>query len=172
LSGTYGLAFDSLGNLYTANGSANTIEKFSPAGTPSLFANSGMSAPGGLAFDTSGNLYVANAAINTIRKFDPLGNGSLFANSGLSNPIGLAFDSAGFLYAVNAYGPNSVEKFDPSGNGTLFANSDGLNTPFMIAIIPEPSALAITMLGSAAVLLRRQWRRDQKRVFGGRNARC
>ena len=110
------------------------------------------------------SLYVANAGANTIRKFDPLGNGSIFANSGLNNPIGIAFDSAGYLYAVNTYGANSILKFDSAGNGTLFANSAGLDQPFMIAIVPEPSTTALTGLVMAAWLFKCQSNRSRKPV--------
>src|SRR5439155_17164728 len=78
------------------------------------------------------------------------------ANSGLVNPVGLAFDSGGYLYAVNENN-NSVEKFDTSGNGTLFATA-GLNHPAFIAVVPEPSTSALTLLAAAAFFLRRQWR--------------
>jgi hypothetical protein len=40
-----GLAFDSSGNLYAANLNNNTIEKFTPGGVDSVFANTGMNQP-------------------------------------------------------------------------------------------------------------------------------
>jgi hypothetical protein len=45
-----GLAFDSAGNLYAANGNNNTIEEFTPGGVGSVFANTGLSQPTFLAF--------------------------------------------------------------------------------------------------------------------------
>ena len=91
MNGPIGLAFDSAGNLYAANYGANTIEKFTPGGVGSVFANTGLNSPIGLAFDSAGNLYAANYGANTIEKFTPGGVGSVFASSGLSNPTFLAF---------------------------------------------------------------------------------
>jgi hypothetical protein len=126
-----------------------------------LSSANGLTSPDGLAFDSAGNLFVSSSDFNTIRKFTPGGAGSLFA-SGLSGPIGLAFDSAGNLYSANL-GPYDgqnfkngyIEKFTPSGTGSTFASDPGdgsvLAAPEFIAIIPEPSILA--MLGSGLVSL-------------------
>jgi len=136
-----GLAFDSGGNLYTAdNGS---IKKFDSSGNGTVFA-SGLVDTIGLAFDNSGNLYVADYGCGTIVKFDPSGNEMVFA-SGLNAPKGLAFDSGGNLYAAD-YGNGTITKFDPSGNGTVFAS--GLNCPYFITVqVPEPATIALFGLG-------------------------
>ena len=120
--------------LYVANYNNNTVDKITPGGVGSLFANTGMSGPHDLAFDSAGNLYVANFAVGlgtTIEKFTPGGVGSVFASTGLSGPVGLAFDGAGDLYAAN-WTTNTIEKFTPGGVGSLFANT-GLSTPFGLA---------------------------------------
>jgi DNA-binding beta-propeller fold protein YncE len=135
-----GLAFDNAGNLYVASNdpAGNSIEKFEPDGTGSIFADSGLSNPSGLAFDTAGNLYVANPHNNTIERFTPDGVGTEFANEedGLLQPTGLAFDTAGNLYVSNAiggpFGIGSIEKFTPDGVGSVFADT-GLRTPFGLA---------------------------------------
>src|SRR5947209_1934470 len=44
--------------LYVANGTNNTIERFTDNGISSAFATTGLNAPRGLAFDKLGNLYV------------------------------------------------------------------------------------------------------------------
>lgn len=106
------LAFDRAGNLYAANFAGSTVEKFTPAGVGTVFAN--VTRPTGLAFDANGNLYVSNFG-NTIARFSasgaPLG---AFASSGLNNPEGLAFDSLGNLYAANN-GSDTIEKFSSTG---------------------------------------------------------
>lgn len=89
LSGPFGLAFDSLGNLFVSNTESSTIEKITPNGGRSVFANAGLNNPKGLAFDSAGNLYVANAGSNTVAKFTPAGVGSVFA-TGLDNPTFIA----------------------------------------------------------------------------------
>ena len=85
LNEPFGLAFDSAGNLFVADGN---IYKFTPGGTRSTFA-SGLDYPHGLAFDSAGNLFVADLSGN-IYEFTPDGTRSTFA-SGLATPEFLAF---------------------------------------------------------------------------------
>ena len=152
LSNPNGLAFDSTGNLYVANGDS-TIKKFTTAGVGSVFASIGSGGQRGLAFDTAGNLYFANFNNNTIEKFTTAGDGSVFASTGLNNPAGLAFDSAGNLYAAN-YGNNTIQKFTMAGVGSRFANT-GLSFPSFIAMRPNlvvPVYLSVRQSGSELIL--------------------
>lgn len=156
LSGPFGLAFDSAGNLYVANARNNTIEEFNSSGTGTVFASSGLDIPRGLAFDSAGNLYVSNFGNSTIEKFDSSGVGMVFANSGLDRPWGLAFDRAGNLYVGNFNG-GTIDEFDSSGVETLFAN--GVFSPAALAfqLVPEPSAWALLAVDLIALLpLRRR----------------
>ena len=59
LSSPVGLAFDASGNLYAANYHTSTIEQFTPGGTASVFANTGLDKPTFLAFEPG----VAAAAV-------------------------------------------------------------------------------------------------------------
>jgi len=126
-----GLVFDDAGNLYVSsdNPSGYSILKFTPDGTRSIFADSGLSSPHALVFDTAGNLYVANARNNAVMKFTPAGVGTVFADrdDGLLTPIDLAFDAAGNLYVSNAFGGpegnGNVLRFTPDGVGSVFADS-------------------------------------------------
>jgi sugar lactone lactonase YvrE len=135
-----GLVFDDAGNLYVSsdNPPEDSILKFAPDGTGSVFADSGLSGPHALVFDTAGNLYVANARSNTIVKFTPDGVGTVFAdgNDGLVKPIDLVFDTGGDLYVSNAYGGptgnGSVLKFTPDGVGSVFADT-GFLTAYGLA---------------------------------------
>ena len=133
LSGPFGLAFDSAGNLFVANSYVGTagysIEKFNSSGVGTVFAgpSTGLAQPVGVAFDSKGNLFVANEENNTIQEFSPLGVGTLFVHSGLNAPTALAFDSAGNLFVANA-NANNIKKFNSSGVGTVFASS-GVSSP-------------------------------------------
>ena len=135
-----GLVFDTAGNLYVSSDdpAGYSIEKFTPGGSVSIFATSGLSGPHALVFDKAGNLYVANARDNTIEKFTPDGVGTVFADAddGLENPLDLAFDTAGTLFVSNAFGgpthTGSVETFTPDGVGSVFA-STGFHTAYGLA---------------------------------------
>ena len=110
LQANWGLAFDSAGNLYAADGNAQTIYKFAPDGTRTVFVGPSAFAPGespvGLAFDSSGNLFVSietftDPGADSIVYFSPTGVKSTFA-TGLTFPRGLAFDSSGNLFVAEA----------------------------------------------------------------------
>jgi sugar lactone lactonase YvrE len=78
----FGVAVDSAGNVYVADGANNTIRKITSSGIVSTIAgfpgtpgsadgsggNARFSAPRGLAVDRSGNIYVADLGNHTIRK--------------------------------------------------------------------------------------------------------
>src|SRR5262249_45638288 len=81
VTGRGGTAFDSVANLYVANGNG-TIAEITPGGSVSTFASLAPGETGwGLAFDSGGNLFVAaqsNAPNNTIEKITPAGAVSVF----------------------------------------------------------------------------------------------
>jgi DNA-binding beta-propeller fold protein YncE len=128
----WGLAFDSAGNLYAADGNAQTIYEFAPNGTRTVFVGPSAFAPGespvGLAFDSSGNLFVSietftDPGADSIVYFSPTSVKSTFA-TGLTFPRGLAFDSSGNLFVAeaNAIPEGDILKFPPGGGSpTVFA---------------------------------------------------
>ncbi len=137
---SFGLAFDSMGNLFAACAGVPTVPnsaaiyKFTPDGTRTVFADQsdfppGFNGPIGLAFDRFGNLFVSINAANpvgtdTILKFTPDGIGSTFATD-LDWPRGLAFDRSGNLFVANRgvfAPPGAVLKFTPDGTRTVFAS--------------------------------------------------
>jgi sugar lactone lactonase YvrE len=97
LGGPAGLAVDSAGNLYIADGagaSANPyVEKVTPGGTLSILAGNGtrsqpltgpatsspLRTPTGVALDPSGNVFIADAGANVVAKVTPAGVLSIFA---------------------------------------------------------------------------------------------
>lgn len=136
--GPYGLAFDSAGDLYVANHSANTLLKLNSAGLPvSPFpvTSGSMSGPDGLAVDASNNVYVSSMNNNTIQKFNNAGtSASDFVSSGLNGPRGLAIRD-GILYVAN-YGDSTIKMFAVTNGAALgdYATSaDGIGLPVGIA---------------------------------------
>src|SRR5947207_803556 len=130
----WGLAFDSVGNLYAAEGGAQTIYNFASNGTRTVFAGPSEFAEGespvGLAFDSSGNLFVSietftDPGADSIVYFSPTGVKSPFA-TGLSTPRGLAFDSSGNLFVPEAGVPEipggDIIEFPTAGGQILVAS--------------------------------------------------
>jgi len=133
----WGLAFDSTGNLYAAEGGINfggerAIYKFAPDGTRTVFADSDQFAEGeypiGLAFDSNGNLFVSietfsDPGADSIVYFTPTRVKSTFATD-LTFPRGLAFDSFGNLFVAEAITNGPILKFI-GGVQSTFASSPG-----------------------------------------------
>jgi sugar lactone lactonase YvrE len=133
----WGLAFDSAGNLYAADGGDQTIYKFAPDRMrtvfvgPSAFASG--ESPVGLTFDNSGNLFVSietftDPGADSIVYFSSTGVKSTFA-TGLTTPRGLAFDSVGNLFVAEAGVPEispsgDILEFPTAGGQILFASGD------------------------------------------------
>ena len=108
----WGLAFDSAGNLYAADGGALQTRSINSRRMERAPFSSGQSefaegeSPVGLAFDSSGNLFVSietftDPGADSIVYFSPTGVKSTFA-TGLTFPRGLAFDSSGNLFVAEA----------------------------------------------------------------------
>jgi sugar lactone lactonase YvrE len=132
---SFGLAFNSAGDLFAADVVDSTIYEFMPDGTRSVFAGpsafASNSGPIGLAFDSAGNLFVSTG--DTILQFTPTGSESTFA-SGLNSPRGLAFDSTGDLFVAETLVNGDILKFTPTGTKSTFAS--GLNTPEFLTFGP------------------------------------
>jgi sugar lactone lactonase YvrE len=139
---TFGLAFDSAGNLYAADALDVTIYKFAPDGTRAVFvgpsAFTATQVPAGLAFDASGNLYVTtlgNRPNDAILVFSPSGMESTFTNT-LNNPHGMAFDEAGNLFVAETIrnGGGDILEFTTGGQRIVFAS--GLTRPEYLTFGP------------------------------------
>ena len=148
-----GLAFDSAGDLWVVNYSANTLVEYAPsqlatgAPTPIVTISSGPSAslnePDGLACDSAGDLWVANYNSSTVveYKLRQLSTGSPAPamtispgpSASLDAPDALAFDSSGDLWVAN-YNSNTVVEYRA---GQL----DNRIPPASAMITPEPGGM-------------------------------
>lgn len=144
-----GIAVDSNGNLYLADGLNNRIMKFSASGVMSVFAGSGTSGggdgigtaatlnnPTDLVIDTGGNLYFTDSTTNpgksTIRKITAGGTVSTIATLGhLSGPI--AIDSSGNIYTTDGF--SNIVRLDSRGNVTTF--STGITSGFISSLVAD-----------------------------------
>ena len=152
-----GLAIDSSGNIYVADGNNNRIRRINTAGTITTVAgngNYGYSGDGGLAvnawlaepldvaLDSSGSIYIVDRGNNRIRKITSgtittvVGNGAggFSGDSGpataasLDEPAGVSVDSAGNIYIAD--GDNfRVRKVAPGGIITTIAGNTDLLAP-------------------------------------------
>jgi sugar lactone lactonase YvrE len=148
----YGVTVDSVGNIYVADRSNDTIRKVTPAGMVTTLAGSagaygsadgtGSAAqfndPSGVAVDSVGNIYVADKSNHTIRRVTPAGMVTTLAGSAGSYgsadgtgsvarfryPCGVAVDSAGNVYVADTYN-HTIRKVTPAGMVTTLAGSAG-----------------------------------------------
>jgi sugar lactone lactonase YvrE len=146
------VAFDAIGNLWTASSDRGSLQTFfypvdqlgSSDNSGPFFISRAGGSPQGLAFDCCGDLWVTNKDANTILEFTglPFG-GSMPAvtlsatNGSLNGPAGIAFDRNGNLWVANSTGNTVVEftasQFATSGSPapavTLSATSHSLDGP-------------------------------------------
>jgi trimeric autotransporter adhesin len=138
-----GVAIDSAGNLYIADGGNHRIRRVTPAGVITTIAGNGtggFSGDGGkatsaqlstasVAMDSTGNLYIADSENHRIRKVAPTGliatvagngtngfsgDGSKATSAQLNWPTSVATDSAGNLYFIDKLN-HRVRKMTPAG---------------------------------------------------------
>lgn len=157
----YGVAMDSDGNLYVADGGNNLIRMINKNGIVTTLAGSGAAGasdgpgtsatfnqPTGVAVDASKNVFVADFKNNIIREVTPSGQVSTFA-TGFNNPYGLAIDGVGNIYVADM-GNNQIKKITTGGIVSVFAgsgsigSSDGVGTAASFSI---PQGIAIDEAG-------------------------
>ncbi|MCE7992287.1 MAG: hypothetical protein HEP71_09915 [Roseivirga sp.] len=152
-----GLAFDSSGNLFVADGF--NVRKITPDRFVTTFAGTGSAGsaegtgtsasfnePIDIAIDGSDNLYVSDYLNNKIRKITPTGIVGTFVGTGSQGsadgpgtsatfyfPFGLTFDNSGNLYVAD-WANEKIRKVTPGRVVSTFAGSgttgsqDGIGT--------------------------------------------
>ncbi|AMP15681.1 hypothetical protein [Collimonas pratensis] len=162
-----GLAIDSSGNIYLADGPNNRVVKFTANGIMSILAGNGSSGnsdgtgtaatlnnPLDLAIDTSGNLYFTDSSSNpqksTIRKITANGTVSTVATLGVLGTA-IAVSPSGNIYTADGYA--NIVRLDPKGNVTTF--STGISSGFITSMVADSSGnLFVDTRGSGAQILK------------------
>jgi hypothetical protein len=119
-----------------------TIYEYTPGGTQSTFASTGLNYPYGLAFNSAGDLFVANSLDDAgtggyVTKITPGGVQSTIPSG--PDPKALAFNSAGDLFETD-YHSGNIYKYTPGGALSIFAT-----------VTPAPQALAFDKAGDLFV---------------------
>lgn len=153
LAGPASVAFDSSGNLFFAERSANRIRRVSPDDTISTVAGSDvagyagddgpavkalLNSPAAIAIDRENNLYIADTGNNRIRKITPGGQISTVAAQ-LTEPMGVATDKNGNVYIAET-GANRIRILTRTGLiSTLIGSSS--------VLMNQPRGLRVTDSG-------------------------
>ncbi len=147
-----GVAVDSLGNIFVADGGGSMVREVSTSGTVSTVAGAygqwgstdGAALTArfndiqGLAIDATHNIYLADRGNDTIRKISAAGIVSTLAGqvgvagsadgvgaaATFNRPTGLVVDSQGNILVLDT-GNNTVRKITPTGSVTTLAGSAG-----------------------------------------------
>jgi len=121
-----GIATDALGNVYVANPSAGTVEKFPSGGGTPVNIGSGFTYPTLVAIDAAGDIYVADN--DDIKKIPAGGGAPVNVGSG-AFVQGLAVDGSGDVF-ISERNTSQLIEF-PAGGGENLIGS--FNVPYGLA---------------------------------------
>ena len=102
-----GVAVDTAGNVYVADGANNRVLKLAPGSSaPTVLPFKGLNNPYGVAVDSAGNLYVVDGSNSRVLKL-AVGTHiqTVLPFTGLRSPSGVAVDAAGNLYVTDWVDP-------------------------------------------------------------------
>jgi streptogramin lyase len=173
-----GIAVDSAGVVYVADGGNQVIRKIDTSANVTSFAgnkttivtfrngvgtNANFTPFQGIALDSSGNLYVADTNNSCIRKITPAAVVTTFSGISLTsgysdgawfnNPSGLATDWDGVVYVADENN-NRIRNITPEGVVNTFAGSGSvgaLNSTLLASTFNKPYAVTLDSVKNAYI---------------------
>jgi streptogramin lyase len=122
------VAIDAGGNVWVANGSANSLSKFNAAGRPAsvaAFVGGGLNLPVAVAINSKGDVWVANEGNNTLSEFGPDGTAISpvggFSGGGLQLPQAIAIDTTDRVWVANC--GNFCDQSGVASNVSIFSSA-------------------------------------------------
>lgn len=175
----YGLALDSQGVLYVADGGDNNrIRRVYPDGRVDTLAGQGegwrdgpaqqaqFNTPSSIALDVAGNVFVADTGNHVIRRIDIDGNVTTIAGDGTAGyldgpaaqarfdgPMGVAVDAVGRVYVADTWN-DRIRVIEPDGQVRTLAGGDApgnVDGAGVGARLDTPVALALDGHGNLLV---------------------
>jgi streptogramin lyase len=121
-SNPVGIVYDSIGNVYVANGLDASVTKITPSGVSSVFCTFPLlDYAQSITIDSSDNLYVATLTTWNLFQIDPLGNIiNVFTSAPQPAQNAITIDNLGNIYNVGS--TNNVYKNDPLFGTTAYGN--------------------------------------------------
>ena len=163
----YGIATDSMMNIFVSNPTQDVISKMPSGGSMSTFAgypdyvtyadgvgtNARFYSPMGLAVDSLDNIFVADASNGMIRKITPGAVVSTFVGSGtFTFPVGVAVDAYDNVYVTSQ---NIIRKISPGGTVSTMAGQAAVtgcvNGVGTAALFNRPLGIAVDSNGNVYV---------------------
>jgi sugar lactone lactonase YvrE len=141
LYGPFGLALDSVGNLYICEQVNGCVRKVDTTGIINTVASGGFNEPDGVAVDAAGNIYIADSLNNFIKKVDT--NGVITYVTRSNYPIGVAVDTAGNLYIGDTYS-GTVREVHFGGFPTLSLTAVSTNDAGNYSVIITSNSGSVT----------------------------
>lgn len=147
-----GLATDGSGNVYVANYTSNSLQKFNGSGTllwTISGGSTGISGPVDVKLDSSGNTWVLNNTTANIKKWlvgdCTTGTCNVAADQTIAtagSPRGLTLDASNNLYEADQNNTGHVKGFNSAGTG--ISDVTGLSTGLVV-----PQVLTLDVLATA-----------------------
>jgi len=138
-NGAWGVAVDSIGNVYVADTWNNAVKQIPPGcADPSCVKTlgSGFSSPDGVAVDSAGNVFVADFGSNSVKEIVAAGGYQTVNTlaSGFNMPWSVAVDSIGNVYVADTGNYVVKEIVAAGGYQTVKTLLSGLSLPCGVAV--------------------------------------